>query len=146
MNIDTNKKNTKIIISLLIAIIFFAGGVAYGKTSFKRGMMGGAQFGAARIGLNGQSAQRGIRGGNAVSGEVLSKDATSVTVKLANGGSKIILTASSTAVLKTSQGSIDDLATGAFITVIGTQNADGSVTAQSIQLRPAGALTTGQLR
>ena len=75
-------------------------------------------------------------GAGNVFGEVLSKDATSITVKLANGGSKIIFVASSTAVQKTSAGTIDDIVIGSQITANGQVNADGSINATTINQRP----------
>ena len=84
----------------------------------------------------------GLRGGQQrnnggfVSGEVISKDDNSFTVKLQDGGSKIIFFASSTEVTKFTNGSLDDLEIGKNIIVNGATNSDGSVTAQTIQLRP----------
>ena len=90
--------------------------------------------GGTRMGRNG--AQGGMMGG-VVSGEVLSKDATSITVKLRDGGSKIILIATSTAVQRTTAGTISDIVIGSQITATGPINADGSINANSIQQRPA---------
>ena len=76
--------------------------------------------------------------GNFAGGEIISKDATSITVKLQDGSSKIVFVSSSTPVLTSVQGNLNDLNVGDNITVIGTQNSDGSITSQSIQIRPIG--------
>ncbi len=46
-------------------------------------------------------------------------------------------------ILKSTTGSTSDIAVGAQVSAQGMQNADGSVTAQSIQLRPAQPVTSG---
>ncbi len=79
-----------------------------------------------------------------VTGEILSKDAQSLTLKLRDGGSRIVLISSSTSVEKTASGSLNDLAIGKAISVQGSPNQDGSITAQTIQLqrlivRPSGS-------
>ena len=86
------------------------------------GATGGARFG----GIRGQGA------GSFIGGEVVSKDATSLTMKLPDGGSRIVFLANSTKVMTTEQSSIDSVTIGRQVSVQGTQNPDGSVTAQSV--------------
>jgi len=79
----------------------------------------------------------GTRGGaGLIVGEVLSRDTQSMTVKIRDGGSKIVLFGQTTEIVKSVAGTTDDLTVGRQVTVMGTPNADGSVTAQSIQIRP----------
>lgn len=75
--------------------------------------------------------------GNFLSGEILIKDKESLTVKLPDGGSKLIFFSGSTTFAKTIAGSIEDFAVGEQITVNGTANSDGSITAVTIQIRPS---------
>jgi hypothetical protein len=121
----------------------FWGGMAYAKHASP--MRGNFQFGMGnstfvRGGAGGFSGpgMGGRTAGSITSGQVLSQDASSITLKLMDGGTKIVLLSASTTVSKTEQGSASDLAPGTNVFVTGTPNSDGSITAQTVQLRPAG--------
>ena len=116
-----------LILVVLVGAGAFFGGMQYQKSqrSLGRGQFAGAgQFGNR----NGQ--------GRPVAGEIVSADDKSITVKLMDGSSKIVILSSSTAINREASGSASDLKTGERVLVIGTQNSDGSVTAQNIQLNP----------
>ena len=135
-------KKNQIIIAIIVLVL--VGGISfYVGTKVGGGNAGvnnrSGQFSAGGLGgPGGARAGRGGQGGGAgfVAGEVINKDATSITVKLNNGGSKIIFVATSTAVQKTSAGSIADIVVGSQITANGQANADGSINATTISQRP----------
>jgi hypothetical protein len=127
-----------IIIAIIVGAVAFFGGMQYQKSQRAAGFAGrGGQFAGAQ-GAGGQfgGAQGTRRNGGAVMGEILSKDDSSVTVKMQDGSSKIVILSGSTSINKSASGTKDDLTTGERVAVFGTTNSDGSVTAQSIQLNP----------
>ena len=128
------KKNSLIIILVIVAVLIgggsFYGGMVYSKTQ-PRSFAGGASFQGTRTG--GRQAGSGF-----ISGDIVSKDETSLTIKSPDGSSKIVFYSDATQISKFDAGSSGDLSSGQNVMVNGTTNSDGSITAQSIQLRPAG--------
>ncbi|MBI3442506.1 MAG: hypothetical protein HY007_01965 [Candidatus Sungbacteria bacterium] len=84
-------------------------------------------------------------------GQIIGRDDKSITIQLRapdqntdngsggqqQGGSKIIFISDSTQVMKAVSGSLKDLSVGQTVTAMGISNPDGSITAQTIQIRPA---------
>jgi hypothetical protein len=134
-----NIMNSKIALgagALVIIIAAFFGGYRYAS----------AKSAQAAVTARGQFAQVGMRGGmgrfagpgaGAVVGQIVSKDDKSITISIPNGGSKIVFLSASTTVSKMTAGSPSDLVVGQSAVVAGTPNSDGSLTASSIDLRPA---------
>jgi len=141
-----NKKTIWLVVGfVVVALIFFYTGDKYasGKTS-AQSTQNSSSF-AARAG----GAQR-ARGGGGVFGQIVAVDANSITVELSapggpntNGtastgtGSKIVFYTGQTAISKMATGTSSDLVVGTEVTVQGTANPDGSVSAQTISIRPA---------
>jgi hypothetical protein len=124
---------------ILLAVVgaaSFFGGMKFQES--KRG-----QF--QRIGSDGNMMQfRGPNGASGgtfnrqgyqpVGGEIIKKDDTSLTLKLEDGSSKIIILGDSTKINKAEEVKKEDLKEGEKVVVFGTTNSDGSVTAQNVQV------------
>lgn len=134
-------KNNLILIVIVAAVVGglgFFGGMQYQKS---QGGFGGnrgpgqfqnGQFPSGGVG----GAPSGMRqgGGQPVSGEITSIDNETLTVKAQDGSSKIVIYSGSTTVNKTSSGSVSDLQVGEKVTVIGSQDSNGAITAQAISV------------
>lgn len=136
----------KIVAPIIIAVLIigsgaFYGGMKYAQSKNADGAFRGMNRGGASGTIGGFGGMRGGLGMGAgsglVMGEVLSKDDKSVTLKLRDGGSKIIFFSDSTQIMKTGEGSAKDLVVGQQLSVAGSMNSDGSTNAQMIQIRPA---------
>ncbi len=145
------KKIILIILGIMVASGAFYGGMQYAQAKARKQALGmragfinlspedrqnrmqmaggpeGSARGAVRI--------NGANGGMA-SGEILSRDDKSITVKLGDGGSKIIFISGSTKVIKTVEASIEELSAGEEVVVMGSANSDGSVSALTVQIKP----------
>ncbi len=135
----------KKILPIIIVAIVVGGG----------GFYGGMKFGESKKSANGnfpnfqnlsaeqrQQMLAGGRTGNGqngtgfANGDIIAKDDKTITLKLRDGGSKIIFFSDTTQISKFAQGGANDLVVGGKIIVNGTQNQDGSITAKTIQLQP----------
>ena len=126
------KKNNLILIvvSLVVAIGGFWGGVEFQKSKSPK-----SPEGFSKTSVRGQIGQRNDNSGmNQVRGTILSKDEKSITVKLQDDSSKIILFTDSTLINKTEKGTKDDLKEGEQLSVFGQTNSDGSITADNVQV------------
>lgn len=136
-----------LVLILVVGIGAFFTGMKYQEGKTQENSSSIRQFGTSQR-TNGENGRTGMQpqngngsaqrnGTGQVMGEILSKDETSITVKLMDGSSKIVLLSGITAVQKTVEAEQNDLTVGANVLVFGTENSDKSVTAQSIQLDPA---------
>lgn len=145
-------KLVTVVIMLAVTAGSFYGGMRYAQSKGAGGQFSRAdfqnlsskerqqrfqQFGAS-AGANFGGAKGGAGGGNGAgfaAGEIITKDDKSITLRLPNNSSRVVLYATSTKVQKSVGGALDDLAAGQQITINGEANADGSLTAQAIQIR-----------
>ena len=148
-----NKHITTIVVAVVVGGASFFGGMKYGQSKagpslaniqnmspeerqqlfqqFRGGGTGGGQGSRRGGGFGGRA------GGQFVNGDILNKDDKSITIKLSDSGSKIIFFSTSTMIGKTTAGTATDLEVGKRVMVSGSANSDGSVTAQTIQIRPS---------
>ncbi|MCL4384310.1 DUF5666 domain-containing protein [Patescibacteria group bacterium] len=122
-----NKNIVLAVVAIIGLALGFGGGMQYQKSRQTSNTV-----------LNG-GFRRGNGSGNGfrpVLGSIISADNNSITVKMSDGSSKIVLLAGNTTIGKNTKASQQDLTVGQTVQVIGTNNSDGSVTAQLIQLNP----------
>ena len=132
------KNNVAVIVIVALLVgggLGFFGGMQYQKSQRTAGF---AQFANGPGGFAGRgSGAGGARTrGNGAEGTILSVDNNSITVKLADGSSKIVLLTSSTSINKAAQATTSDLAVGTTVAAFGTTNTDGSITATNVQINP----------
>lgn len=122
-----------ITIVIVVAGAAFFGGMQFqnSKKSATTGQLDSGQ-GSRGGGFRGGA---GARGGNRpVAGEILSSDDKSITVKLMDGSSKIVILNDKTQINKATTATKTDLKKGEQVAVFGQTNSDGSVTAQNISI------------
>jgi type II secretory pathway pseudopilin PulG len=142
------KSSLTIVVAIIALLVGIAGGYYYRNyllTKNRQNFAGQFQRNGNIEGNAGQGAAR--FGGRPVVGEIISQDDKGITVKESDGSSKIIIFTDSTTYSKTDTASKDDLKVGTQVGVFGTNNSDGSFTAQNVQLNPQFRLvspTSGQ--
>jgi hypothetical protein len=133
---------------LIIAIIIAGGAGFYGGMQYQKGVKTTVAAGANRAGFTGArtGSRTGAAGAGIANGQILAKTDTSLTIKLASGGSEIVFLAPSSQIMQSSTTTLSNLSVGQNVMVSGTTNSDGSVTARTVQVgdfrfggRPAGA-------
>lgn len=141
-------KNTNLIIMILIGVIALGAGF-FGGMQYQKSQVPSFQFGN---GVNGQNFRQGMmnggsqqnnqtgrmmgRGNGAVRGEIINADDKTITVKLTDGSTKLVLIGSGSTVSQSVTATVKDLTVGKQVAVFGTANTDGSVTAQTLELNP----------
>ncbi len=129
------KQSNYVVIAVLLILV--GAGSFYGGMKYQQGKQPSRTDFQFRAGMRQQDLPDGVQqqmGVGTIRGEIISQDETSITVKLLDGSSKIVLISENTKISKATQGSVDDLGTGEQVMVIGQTNSDGSVTATQIQL------------
>jgi hypothetical protein len=158
------KKTLSIIIAIIIVV---GGGAFYGGMKYdqsKNGLSSLKNIANLPSDQRRQKLQQlglttlfggGVRGGNAgprggnssggfSRGEVIAKDNNSITIKPQAGGSQIVFLGASTQIAKSTSGKPSDIITGQNVTVMGTTNSDGSITATMVQIGTTSPQDLGQ--
>ena len=132
-----------VVIVVVVAGLAFYGGLKYGQSSFKVGTPPTSNIGPRNF-QSGQGSQaggmtqkNGRAFGGMVTGQIISADSNSLTIKSQDGGSRIVFLSASTTISKIASGTRKDLVIGADVIVNGASNTNNSINAQVIQLRPA---------
>jgi preprotein translocase subunit YajC len=131
-------KNQNLIISVLIAVIFtatvFFAGVKYQQrqTISQRGQFANT----LRQSLGPAAGASRNRFGAQIIGNIISADDKSITVKLADGSTKLVYFSSSVIIQKAAPGTQSDLIAGEKVAIFGSTNTAGLITAQNIELNP----------
>lgn len=123
------------IIAIVVIVVLLAGGGGF-FAGMKYQQSKSPRFGNFSGDGVRQFQQRAGSGLRPVNGEIIGVDDKSITVKLSDNSSKIILLTDTTALNKSTEGSREDLKVGERIAAFGTENSDGSITAANIQLNP----------
>ena len=137
--------NKKVLVPVVLLIIGLVAG-AFGGYEFRNyqlqqmrsGFTAGGANGAQRFiaGARGGNGARGGTFGGAVTGSVISVDPTSMTVKMSDGSTKIVILSASTTYSNTVSAASSDVKVGSMVAAFGSANSDGSVTATSVQINP----------
>jgi hypothetical protein len=141
------------IIATLVLLVVVGAAAFFGGVKFQQ-LRTVSQFGQ-RTGLNTQG-MMGRNAGNATgqanrgqaagfrqtTGEIISIDDKSMTVKLTDGSSKIVLFSDTTTVNQATAATKTDLKVGTKVAVMGDQNTDGSVTGRNIEINPRSIIVT----
>jgi hypothetical protein len=142
-------KNKSLLITIIVAIVFGAGGF-FGGMHYQKsqpvtfGSVANSEGKPAMMFKGGGGSGVQTMGVEPVSGEIISQDDNSITVKMEDGSSKIVILSDATKINKTSEGTSSDLKTGEKVTAFGSANSDGSITAQTVSLGNAMIRMGGQ--
>lgn len=133
-----NKITIAVGAAVLIGLAFFGGYKYATAKSVSAATTVGGQYAGRSGGMRGTGR---FASGGAAFGQIVSKDDKSITVTTQGGGSRIIFLSASTTVSKMTQGTFADLAVGQSVSVTGTANSDGSMTATAVDLRPVPSMS-----
>ena len=122
-----------VLAAVLFGAVGFYGGVTYQKSQATSGFAG--RFGGG--GFGGSSSTGGRAAGNIATGTVIAQDATSITVKTAEGGSKTLFVSAQTRISKQQVLTSADIKVGDQVAGFGTA-ANGGIDARMVQVVPPG--------
>lgn len=140
--------------AVVIGVASFYGGMQYQKTQDRAGFAQGGfmqrgngnfpggnaqdnqgqRLGGAPNQPNGQNMRFGGNGFRSISGEVISFENNTLTIKTPDGGSSLVLIGDSTSITAQTEASTSSLTAGTTVTVMGTTDTSGSITAQNINI------------
>lgn len=136
MKLEKLNTNSIVLLTLVGAVVAcggFFGGIKY-QQSKRNPFTNIKPAGQGRMGGGAQNVAGGRGMSRPVAGEIIKADTKTITVKSRDGSSKIVLLSETGQIFKAASGSATDLHVGVQVSVFGTPNPDGSITAQNIQI------------
>lgn len=137
---------TTIVVSIVVGVLSFFAGLKYAEMNPKiispseygagsgfRMMDRNGQSGAPSTGRQGSTMRNGFR---PVFGEILDIDESTMTVKLMDGSTKIVVLTDKTTASTQTEAKVSEIKKGEKVSVMGATNTDGTVTAEGIQINP----------
>jgi hypothetical protein len=151
VNRRSGNRYLPIVAALALAVVAFGAGFGVANAIAPKAP---AVTGFNRQGFNGQgfgpTASGRLRGGGAgfgggATGTVGSVSADQMTITTASGAQRIVLLTPSTTVTEVTSATkaVSDIASGSTVTIVGTANPDGSVTATSVIIGTANIFGRG---
>lgn len=134
-----------VIVAIVFAGVGFWGGTLY-ASSTKAETTATSRFGAGAAGFAGRTGGAGFTGatGDGTVGTVIALGNGTFTVQLpsststtATTGTKLVLVDNATEIDELESVPVSNIKVGQSVTVAGSSNSDGSVTATSVMIRPA---------
>ncbi len=141
-----------IVVIVVVAGGSFYGGMVYGKSQVPtfpnaalRGQGGAGAFVPGGQGTGGQSGATGRQGaqGGFVIGQIEELGNGVLTITDANGKQTRVAVTDTTLIEKNASVTLADLTKGETVMVSGTTGTDGTITARSVQVSPAGRFVGG---
>jgi hypothetical protein len=128
-----------VLAAVLAGALGFYGGVTYQKSQTQSPFAGRSGGQGGPMQGNRANGQRGAGrfGGNMTTGTVIAQDGKSVTIKLADGGSKALFVSSTTEISQQQVLTTTDIKVGDQVAAFG-QQATGGIDARMIQVVPPG--------
>ena len=139
-------RTIQIIVSVVVLVIVaggsFYGGMLYGQSESRSGRTAGARFaggangGTPGFGVQGGTGGQGRQGG--VFGQITEVGASYIVITDNNGKQTKVMVTDTTLIEKNASVKLTDLATGDTVIISGSAGSDGTYTARSVQVAPAG--------
>ncbi len=123
-----------VIIAIIIGLSFY-GGMLYKKQDRPTPPVNPAQLDTANPIATAVEPNR-VAPQDMIVGKVTAMDNQSITLQLADGSTQTIFLSGTTRIGKVVTGTTDDITVGSSLAVNGTENSDGTVSAQMVQVRP----------
>jgi Domain of unknown function (DUF5666) len=136
-----------VVVLLAVAGGSFYGGSLYGRSQAQATLSAARQGGFGGAGNSGANAQgtpgarrAGVQGGGFVTGQIDQVADGSLTLTDNNGKQTKVLVTNTTLIQKQASVALTDIKQGETVVVSGNTGTDGSITARSVQVSPAGSL------